>query len=560
MKNIWYITQESRGILKVGGLGEVIYNLAVQLKRSSLDTTIFMPEHGIVKNENNVEKLNIVKISENTSLDLIVYHGKLHDVNIILIGDKSNILSNPVVYGEAITDKKVSKITANISWILDEVFKNGFEGPDIIHVNDWHGVPIGLGIKEKLEKQGEKLGSLLQIHLLIGKYVSSEYLFNNCRLDPNHLYSITENGSEKRLSLFDVYNLSNGVLEKIGAYIFDRIATVSEAYLKRDDGCILCSLGWNFERKSIYIYNGTDWEYNEILSRILDKYWNEIKLFTDKNRKKEITREDLRRYLLLYALENLPENEPIIKDEYLKDIVFSLRGNIIKEKGRPYGFKSDGLLIITTGRASFQKGFDILLKAIPEIIDLFPESRFIFFLLPIRGEEHLIREIFEEANRYPDNVRVVYGIAGSVYQMAHISADVFVAPSRWEPFGIMAIEALATGNPVVASKVGGLSEIVIDLRHDTNKGVGLLVEKNNYKDLANALKSLLFLKKGVSKKSFLLDKIDIKYHKMVLELIDVKGFYEILRQRCIKRVETSFRWNNVSKMALKIYKEILSEK
>ena len=486
MKNIWYITQESRGILKVGGLGEVIYNLAVQLKRSSLDTTIFMPEHGIVKNENNVEKLNIVKISENTSLDLIVYHGKLHDVNIILIGDKSNILSNPVVYGEAITDKKVSKITANISWILDEVFKNGFEGPDIIHVNDWHGVPIGLGIKEKLEKQGEKLGSLLQIHLLIGKYVSSEYLFNNCRLDPNHLYSITENGSEKRLSLFDVYNLSNGVLEKIGAYIFDRIATVSEAYLKRDDGCILCSLGWNFERKSTYIYNGTDWEYNEILSRILDKYWNEIKLFTDKNRKKEITREDLRRYLLLYALENLPENEPIIKDEYLKDIVFSLRGNIIKEKGRPYGFKSDGLLIITTGRASFQKGFDILLKAIPEIIDLFPESRFIFFLLPIRGEEHLIREIFEEANRYPDNVRVVYGIAGSVYQMAHISADVFVAPSVWdEPFGLTILEAMASKTPVITTRRGGIP-MLVKSGHN-----GIFVKARNSKRIAEAVNKLL---------------------------------------------------------------------
>jgi len=40
------------------------------------------------------------------------------------------------------------------------------------------------------------------------------------------------------------------------------------------------------------------------------------------------------------------------------------------------------------------------------------------------------------------------------------SADVLVAPSVYEPFGIVALEGMATGVPVVASKVGGLSEVI----------------------------------------------------------------------------------------------------
>lgn len=39
-----------------------------------------------------------------------------------------------------------------------------------------------------------------------------------------------------------------------------------------------------------------------------------------------------------------------------------------------------------------------------------------------------------------------------------------VVPSRWEPFGIVAIEAMSMGTPMVASDLGGLREIVVDFR------------------------------------------------------------------------------------------------
>ena len=59
--------------------------------------------------------------------------------------------------------------------------------------------------------------------------------------------------------------------------------------------------------------------------------------------------------------------------------------------------------------------------------------------------------------------------------LAHISADAYAMPSRWEPFGITALEAMATGNPVVGTRVGGITETVLDiLDHGGRRGPGAL--------------------------------------------------------------------------------------
>ena len=65
------------------------------------------------------------------------------------------------------------------------------------------------------------------------------------------------------------------------------------------------------------------------------------------------------------------------------------------------------------------------------------------------------------------------------------SLDVAVVPSLYEPFGLVALEAMSCAVPVVASSVGGLKEIV------QNGKNGMLVPPGNVGDLAEALKGLL---------------------------------------------------------------------
>lgn len=63
-------------------------------------------------------------------------------------------------------------------------------------------------------------------------------------------------------------------------------------------------------------------------------------------------------------------------------------------------------------------------------------------------------------------------------------ADVSVVPSRSEAFGIVAIEAIACGTPVVASRVGGLPSII-------NNEVGLTFDVENYAELAEKIMFIL---------------------------------------------------------------------
>ncbi|WP_040337347.1 glycosyltransferase family 4 protein [Candidatus Blastococcus massiliensis] len=65
------------------------------------------------------------------------------------------------------------------------------------------------------------------------------------------------------------------------------------------------------------------------------------------------------------------------------------------------------------------------------------------------------------------------------------AADVVLVPSRVEPFGLVAVEALLLGRPVVASRVGGLQEIIEDGR------TGLLVDPDDPRALADAIIRLL---------------------------------------------------------------------
>jgi glycosyltransferase involved in cell wall biosynthesis len=65
------------------------------------------------------------------------------------------------------------------------------------------------------------------------------------------------------------------------------------------------------------------------------------------------------------------------------------------------------------------------------------------------------------------------------------AADVFALPSLHEGFGLVLVEALASGTPVVASRVGPVPEIVIDGE------TGVLVPPKSPADLANAIASLL---------------------------------------------------------------------
>jgi starch synthase len=119
----------------------------------------------------------------------------------------------------------------------------------------------------------------------------------------------------------------------------------------------------------------------------------------------------------------------------------------------------------------------------------------------------------------------------------------------------MAIEALALGTPVVASKVGGLSEIILDIREYGEEANGILVKPENSKELAEAITSILIASQ-ISEKPELLktELIDMITIRELRELVASNpAFYNKIRENGMKRVNENFRWEHSAKKALEIY-------
>jgi glycosyltransferase involved in cell wall biosynthesis len=133
----------------------------------------------------------------------------------------------------------------------------------------------------------------------------------------------------------------------------------------------------------------------------------------------------------------------------------------------------DGECIAFAGRISPEKGVDTLLSAAEQIGQI---------PVKIAGGGPLVSRMKDRA---PYNVQFV-GILSQDRLLSFYRKSRFaVVPSVWyEPFGLVVVDAMALGLPVVASRIGGLPEIVED-------GItGLLFEPGNAEDLANKLRFL----------------------------------------------------------------------
>ena len=129
-----------------------------------------------------------------------------------------------------------------------------------------------------------------------------------------------------------------------------------------------------------------------------------------------------------------------------------------------------------------KKAIDVLLRAFYILQDALPG-----FKLVLVGDGPLRNELEELADRMKIRKRVEFlGKQGrtQVAKLLH-GCEVFVLPSRSEPFGIVIIEALACKKPVIATRVGGIVDIIEDQKN------GILVEPDDQHALADAIVGLL---------------------------------------------------------------------
>jgi glycogen synthase len=119
----------------------------------------------------------------------------------------------------------------------------------------------------------------------------------------------------------------------------------------------------------------------------------------------------------------------------------------------------DQKLVLLIGRLVYEKGFQFALEAMPNLIERVPGTR---FLVAGSGthEEELRRQAAELG--LMDHGTFLGWIGDDVLHSLYRIADVCVVPSLYEPFGLVALEAMASDCPCIVADTGGLREVVPD--------------------------------------------------------------------------------------------------
>lgn len=143
-----------------------------------------------------------------------------------------------------------------------------------------------------------------------------------------------------------------------------------------------------------------------------------------------------------------------------------------------HGIDADERIVLAVGRLAPEKGFDVLIEAFSSLRERLSDVRLVIVGEGLEGPRLKLQAA-------PLGASVLFlGQIGDTAPLFEAS-DLVVAPSRQEGQGIVPLEAMAAGKPVVASRVGGLVETIVEGK------TGLLVPVDDAPALAVALESLL---------------------------------------------------------------------
>ncbi len=178
-------------------------------------------------------------------------------------------------------------------------------------------------------------------------------------------------------------------------------------------------------------------------------------------------------------------------------------------------------IVLYVGRLVYEKGIHVLINAVPKVLSKV-NAKFI-----IVGSGYMKEQLLNIVRSMGLEHKVLFeGFLdeATLLQLQKCS-DVSVVPSLFEPFGIVALEAMAAKSPVVASDTGGLSEII---EHDTT---GVKVYPNNPDSLAW----------GITK------------------VLQDDAYAQRLRENAYRRVQERFDWEKIAQQTKRIYEGVLGE-
>lgn len=479
---VLFIVAELSPFAKVGGLAFVARSLPKALKNIGADVRIVMPKYGIISaKEYKLKKIikNIEVEFDNKKEKINIWRGYLPQSKVpVYFIDNKHYFGKGKIYftGDASSSGTVGEFKrfGFFDKAVFEIFSALDWHPDILHCHDWHTGFVPL-LRKGLSANNKKLSLMKTVFTIHNLAYQGWY-------KKNLIYKILdlEKGSFKAKKNW-ISAMRQGILTA------DIVNTVSQSYaqeiLTKEFGCGM-EEALKIKKKDLRgIVNGLD-----------------IKRFN-------------------------PSADKSIKFRYS-------RKNFIekKKKNKTYLQKKLGLdidenvpLFGMVGRLAEQKGFDILIPILGDIIEAGAQ---IVIVGP--GSKKYKDEIMKAVKKYRGKIVLSYGFDFQMAQMVYAASDFLLVPSRFEPCGLVQMIAMLYGTVPVANATGGLKDTVIDYNKNKKLPNGFLFTE--YKS-ANLLKTI----------------------KESLEVYDYKKDFRKLQ---INGMSGDFSWDASAKKYLALYEKL----
>lgn len=140
----------------------------------------------------------------------------------------------------------------------------------------------------------------------------------------------------------------------------------------------------------------------------------------------------------------------------------ALAGSAVREIRRDLGLPPEGPFLLSAGRLDPQKGHPVLFEAMREVVREVPAARLVVVGGAQQAPAGYVAELREMAAAPDLAGKIVF--TGERRDLPRLMAacDLFILASLWEGFGLVFVEAMAAGKPVVATRVSGIPEVVVD--------------------------------------------------------------------------------------------------
>lgn len=437
---VLFVSAEVAPISLVGGLSQVSYFLPRSLHGRGVDIRILTPHYGSFDTEKIPIKPVINHLMVPTGEPRNSHFPKQIECSVKTLKNRGD--DEPVIY--LLENLEYFEHRANVYSYGDdhvrfgllsraalELIKSGEFVPDLVHANDWHTAYL----LNLLRTEGENNPSLQKIAglLTIHNTFQGNYDFQHAA------ESDQDDGNGRLTSLFNDRFIKQNALKR-GIINADLVNTVSKTYahelMTEEHGAGLHRLFKEMRGKLYGVINGLDYEdFNPKTDRLVRHNYNLNSLGERGKNKAELQR--------LFGL---------------------------KEKPR-------APLLAMSGRLDAQKGVDLLIKIADRLMGEI-DMQLIVMGPPTGVNRSEYRKFFLALEKhYPGRVGTHLQPDFSLPRQIFAGADMLLMPSRFEPGGIVAVEAMRYGCVPIVRATGGLADTVRDFNPQTGKGWGFVFEK-----------------------------------------------------------------------------------